>query len=1044
MKKSFFLALFCLLVPVTTISADSYGILVNEAKYYAGTLNPNPMDPAFQEYQCLAIPLKKGDFLQLFDLVNKAAWTVKLDTYSVEGVALQDGKYICSADGCYDFYIKIQYENDQLYIGKSASQDCQDWGDSDYRNKYGSAVPPQCPDVMMQGFYFNSYEVKDTTGVKENPDKFENGTNFYGDTRWKTLYAQSGEIGAYFDLIWLPPSAMASGTGYHPRQYSNQNSDWGTRAELQQLIASFHNSGTKVVADMVLNHGEAMASWCDFAHLNFGEYGEFQPDGSFICKGDEMNDPATNTEELAGPCWGTATGPNDDGTNYAAARDWAHDNENVREMFRAYAQWMRNVIGYDGFRYDECKGYHMSHVNDYNTAANAYISFMELWDGNDRIWQGIKDASNNTMALDFQTKYSTFDAIGRFDYSKCFLNGGNGGLIGSGRSKYAITFVDSHDWFYRGNNQEFGCSSGNCYDGISMSEDMKDRLLQAIAYQLSMPGVPCVFYPHWNKYKAAIKDMINARHVAGVHSESPVGEEEGGGSGYKATITGKNGKLILMLGDKTVHEPTGANEWLATYNYKLMAFGPGYAMWVLAENDYAPRLIVTPETYFDDLTAGIDVTVQPVGGSSDTKTVYYTTDGSDPTTASASFTGDKTFNFKQTTTLKVMAACGTAQSKIQTYTYTYREPLKRGIQVHFNKPAEWEKVYFYAWIPGTDEQGNPTSVNMMGAYPGQRIYQDADGWYSYEFDLAFDSVNFCISSGNECGLLNVRSNDLVADYDTWYGWEEGFETESNYEKKLDGKIDLNPAFDLVISPESGNFRDLQQGEDVTITVVGKTGAMIYYSINGVEQEPVENTVSFKINNTATVSAYAYDVNTKEKTETYTAVYTYKAPQQGVITVKFAKPSDWEDLYLYAFTRVKVGTKYADTPYALVQGQSAKWPGTHWTSIDHSIAGDSTYTWTMREEVQDKDLYIIFNIGSNVRQSQDIYLTENTCYVWNPSCWQAVVDENCDGLADAVESVENDTDYRLDPTQPMYNILGVQVDADYKGIVIQNGHKYLLK
>ncbi len=538
--------------------------------------------------------------------------------------------------------------------------------------------------------------------------------------------------------------------------------------------------------------------------------------------------------------------------------------------------------------------------------------------------------------------------------------------------------------------------------------------------------------------------MINARHVAGVHSESSVGEEEGDGSGYKATIEGKNGKLILMLGSKTVHEPTGANEWLATYNYRLMASGPGYAMWVLPTNDYAPRLIVTPETFFEDNVNGLNVSVKPVGGSSDTKTVYYTTDGSEPTTASPSFTGDKTFNFKQTTTLKVMAACGSALSKVQTYTYTYREPLKRGIQVHFNKPAEWEKVYFYAWIPGTDEKGNPTSVNMMGAYPGQRIYEDAEGWYSYEFDLSFDSVNFCISSGNECGLLNVRSNDLVADYDTWYGWEEGFETESNYEKKLDGKIDLNPAFDLVISPESGNFRDLQQGEDVTITVVGKTGAMIYYSINGVEQEPVENTVSFKINNTATVSAYAYDVNTKEKTETYTAVYTYKAPQQGVITVKFAKPSDWEDLYLYAFTRVKVGTKYNDTPYALVAGQSAKWPGTHWTSIDHSVSGDSTYTWTMREEVKDKDLYIIFNEGLNKRQSQDIYLTENSCFVWNTSCWQAVLDDNCDGMADAVEQVEDDQPYQLDMTRPMFNILGMQVDEDYKGIVIQNGRKFILK
>lgn len=33
---------------------------------------------------------------------------------------------------------------------------------------------------------------------------------------------------------------------------------------------------------------------------------------------------------------------------------------------------------------------------------------------------------------------------------------------------------------------------------------------------------------------------------------------------------------------------------------------------------------------------------------------------------------------------------------------------------------------------------------------------------------------------------------------------------------------------------------------------------------------------------------------------------------------------------------------------------------------------------------------------------------------------------------------------LDTTKPMYNILGVQVDASYKGIVIQQGRKYILK
>lgn len=41
---------------------------------------------------------------------------------------------------------------------------------------------------------------------------------------------------------------------------------------------------------------------------------------------------------------------------------------------------------------------------------------------------------------------------------------------------------------------------------------------------------------------------------------------------------------------------------------------------------------------------------------------------------------------------------------------------------------------------------------------------------------------------------------------------------------------------------------------------------------------------------------------------------------------------------------------------------------------------------------------------------------------------------------AVEQVE--TDELLDLTQPMYNSMGQRVGADYKGIVIQNGRKYL--
>ena len=190
-----------------------------------------------------------------------------------------------------------------------------------------SSVPSQCEDVMLQGFYWDSYR----------------GRSSNGSTRWATLYKQAQDIGRYFDLVWLPPSSLSvGGTGYTPQQYSNQNSTWGTRAELEQLISAFHSKGTKVIADVVINHIVGESTWCDFMPEDFDQYGLFQPNGSYICNTDEMN--AQETMEYAGDCWGTATGAQDDGENYLGARDWAHQNAQVQNMFKAYSRWLINVM----------------------------------------------------------------------------------------------------------------------------------------------------------------------------------------------------------------------------------------------------------------------------------------------------------------------------------------------------------------------------------------------------------------------------------------------------------------------------------------------------------------------------------------------------------------------------------------------------------------------------------------------------------------------------------------------------------------------------
>lgn len=524
------------------MQAASYGILVNGKMYFAGSLQDE--FEGFTQYLA-HVQVKSGDYCQLYDADNKAAWAVALNTYSVAGFTYDASanRYTVSVDGCYDFYIKLKYKADELYIGAGANcgegQDISGGGDID--PGYSGAVPAQCPDVMLQAFYYESTTDKG-----------------YGRTKWVDhLNGNNGssaeEIGQWFDLVWLPPmSKSEGGMGYHPTNYGVLNGDWGTDTKLKQLITTLHQNGARVVADIVINHAGAQEGWCDFKSYTFGTYGTFTPDGSYICNTDEVNTSAPTTA-----CRGYATGNADDGygneANYASARDWDHKNTNVQNMFKAYLNWLRNEIKVDGFRYDYCKGFHHSHINDYNTAAKAYFSVMEYWDGNvETLKYHLNDAGKNTAAFDFNMKYNAFnDGIASENY--CALKGA--GLPGAGYARYAVTFVDSHDTYQRGSDSEF-CGNGN-----SMTI-CKDKIKQCYAYMLSMPGVPCVFWPHWVTFKEQLKPLINARYKTGVHSESSVSDECGNGY-YKATITGTNGEIRLLLGPNSGYNSTPSGYTLA-------------------------------------------------------------------------------------------------------------------------------------------------------------------------------------------------------------------------------------------------------------------------------------------------------------------------------------------------------------------------------------------------------------------------------------------------------------------------------------------------
>ena len=836
-----------------------------------------------------------------------------------------------------------------------------------------NSVPSECEDVMLQAFYYDSYR----DGAPG--DVLVNGKQL-GNTKWNVLLSQSDEIGTYFDLVWLPPSGKSEGgTGYHQTVYSNQNSDWGSQKDLLEFINRMHAADTKVIADIVINHAGGK-SWCEFYTQNFGEYGMFEPDASWIAQSDEVN---FNSE--AGDCKGRATGPEDGGyngqDNYGSARDWAHAKPEVQEMMKAYLKWMKNVIGFDGWRYDYAQGFKGKYIDMYNSASENYFSVVEFWNGDmNNIKSYLNDVNWNTLAFDFSTKYSAIQGIADGNYQRCM----GSGLLGAGLSKYAVTFVDSHDTYFgceagRDNNDEIG----GC--GKSMEDYNKDRVLGANAFILSMPGVPCVFYPHWVKYKDAIGKMVLARKAAGVHSESKVSDEAGNGY-YKSTITGHHGSIRLLLGPNSGFETTPAGYTLA---YK----GGNFAMYYTTTEAEVPVLSITPSTIYKTETYTVEMSAVALSG---TPTIYYTVDGTDPINSSTKKTYTTSFTVQGTTIVKAYATLNGVNTAVQEATYTYQEPQQTPLTVKFMPPATWETVYLYAW-DGTN----------LGAWPGMEWKtKDSEGWLYQVFPSDVREVKIIFNNG-----AGEQSNDILLDQDACYEWD-------GTQEKLSQNCSIsNIPFQLIVNPEGKVYKT--EKLDVTMsTVGGGEASTIYYTLDGTEPSTASTIYTTPISITGNVTLKAYAESDGKTTAVQTHTYTYEAPQATPLTIAFSKPDAWAKVYLYTWNDGG-NTKY-----------TGDWPGNEMTNRN------DVGMFYHQFDASVKEVNFIFNDGAGV-QTADLWTDEDVCYGWEAD--KAVIIE-CSGTD--VENVETDSIPVLDVTKPMYNILGQEVTAEYRGVVIQNGHKYI--
>ena len=394
--------------------------------------------------------------------------------------------------------------------------------------------------VMLQGFYWDSYI----------------------DTQWSALEAQSDELSRYFNLIWIPQSGycgQGNNMGYMPQYYFKQDSSFGTEESLRSMIKTFKEKGTGFIADVVINHRNNIGSggsWVDYpAEAYKGVTYQMLP--SDIC----ANDDGGKTKTWANSNGIQLSQNNDTGDDWSGCRDLDHKSSNVNKVVKAYLKYLKEDLGYTGFRYDMVKGYSASFTGDYNSATGVEYSVGEYWDGNANMvnsWiNGTKvDGVVQSGAFDFAFRYTCRDAANGSNWSKLTnVTSATNSVF----NRYAVTFVENHDTEYRSSSAQ--------------QDPIKKDTLAVNAWLLANPGTPCVFLKHWQAYKHEIKLMIEARKHVGVTNQSTYTNLSGNNTTYCAReIKGEKGSIIVVVGQKCndFAIPTGYKEILKGYHYRYL------------------------------------------------------------------------------------------------------------------------------------------------------------------------------------------------------------------------------------------------------------------------------------------------------------------------------------------------------------------------------------------------------------------------------------------------------------------------------------------
>lgn len=329
--------------------------------------------------------------------------------------------------------------------------------------------------------------------------------------------------------VWLPPPTRSvAAQGYMPTDLYNLNSEYGTEEELKYCVEEMHSQDILALGDVVLNHRCAENQSPNGVWNIFGGKLAWGPE-AIVC-----DDP--NYQGRGNPSSGDI---------FHAAPNIDHSQDFVRRDIKQWLNWLRNDIGFDGWRLDFVRGFSGTYVKEYIEASNPSFAIGEYWDslayehGNlcynqdahrQRIVNWINATGGTSSAFDVTTKGILHSALHNEYWRLIDPQGKPTGVMGWWPSR-AVTFLENHDT---------GSTQGHW-------PFPREKLAQGYAYILTHPGTPVIFYDHFYDFgiRDIITELIEARRRAGVHCRSSVKIYHANNEGYVAQV---GDTLVMKLG----------------------------------------------------------------------------------------------------------------------------------------------------------------------------------------------------------------------------------------------------------------------------------------------------------------------------------------------------------------------------------------------------------------------------------------------------------------------------------------------------------------